>query len=190
MRVLSVASELYPLIKTGGLADVVGALPVALEAEGVEVTSLIPFYSAVRAHIPSGRSVHSFPDLFGAPARLLRTRHGPLDLFLLDAPHLYDRPGGPYENETGAPWRDNAQRFAALGMAAHDLGLGKVAAYSRPDIVHAHDWQAGLAPAYLALAGEARPKTVMTVHNLAFQGQYPATLLSELKLPPTAWSTN
>lgn len=190
MKLLSVASELYPLIKTGGLADVAGALPVALEAEGIEVASLIPFYPAVRAHIPSGRSVHSFPDLFGAPARLLRTRHGALDLFLLDAPHLYDRPGGPYENETGAPWRDNAQRFAALCMAARELGLGKVAAYARPDIVHAHDWQAGLAPAYLALAGEARPKTVMTVHNLAFQGQCPAVLLSDLKLPPSAWSTN
>ncbi len=190
MRVLSVASEFYPLIKTGGLADVAGALPAALETQGVEVASLLPYYPAVKAQVPSGRSVHSFPDLFGAPARLLRARLGTLDLFLLDAPHLYDRPGGPYESETGAPWRDNARRFAALGLAARALGLGKVSAYPRPDIVHAHDWQAGLAPAYLALAGEVRPKTVMTVHNLAFQGQYPATLLSELGLPPTAYSTD
>ena len=101
-----------------------------------------------------------------------------LDLFVLDAPHLYARPGDPYVGADGREWPDNALRFAALGAAAAAIGRGRIAAFV-PDVVHAHDWQAGLAPAYLHYGGTPRPRTVMTVHNLAFQGQFPASLLRD-----------
>lgn len=192
LRVLSVASEFYPLIKTGGLADVVGALPAALAREGVLVRTLVPGYPAVLAGIGGGDGAHEWPDLFGGPARLVagRTtdqRTGAPVLFALDAPHLYARPGGPYAGPDGRDWPDNAIRFAALALAAADIGRGRIDAF-RPDVVHAHDWQAGLAPAYLHYDGGARPATVMTVHNLAFQGQFSPDLLGRLGLPPHAWS--
>ncbi|MFN3526889.1 MAG: glycogen/starch synthase, partial [Paracoccus sp. (in: a-proteobacteria)] len=98
MRVLSVASEIAPLVKTGGLADVTGALPAALVADGVEMRSLLPGYPAVLAAIPEAQQVAAWDDLFGGPARLLAGRAGGagLDLLVIDAPHLFDRPGNPY----------------------------------------------------------------------------------------------
>lgn len=187
VHVLAVASELYPLVKTGGLADVAGALPLALEAENVATITLLPGYPAVLAALPAAEAVHRFPAMFGGPARLLRGRAAGLDLLVLDAPHLFARPGGPYASPDGTDWPDNAFRFAALGLAAAAVATGCLRDY-RPDILHAHDWQAGLAPAYLHYGGARRPGTVMTVHNLAFQGRFPADLLSLLQLPPDSWS--
>ncbi len=187
VSVLSVASEAFPLIKTGGLADVVGALPAALAAEGVAVRTLVPGYPAVVAAMAEGKIVHTFADLFGAPARLIAGRAGGLDLVMVDAPHLFDRPGNPYTGPDGRDFQDNAFRFAGLSRAAAEIGMGRTA-LPRPDVVHAHDWQAGLAPAYLAYEGGARPVTVMTVHNLAFQGQFDAGLLRVLGLPAHALS--
>ena len=180
MRVLSVASEIFPLIKTGGLADVTGALPGALAAEGVAVRSLVPGYPAVLDAL-AGEPVLGFDDLFGGPARVLAGRAGALDVFALDAPHLYAREASLYGHG------DDARRFAALGWAAAEIGRGAVAGFV-PDVVHTHDWQAGLTAAYLHYGGGRRPGTVMTVHNLAFQGQFPAYLLGALRLPPAAWS--
>ncbi|WP_200840530.1 glycogen synthase, partial [Geminicoccus flavidas] len=187
LSVLSVASECYPLIKTGGLADVVGALPRALAPHGAAVRILLPAYRQVMGRVAQAEECLRLADLFGGDARLLAgaTDTG-LSLFLLDAPHLFDRPGGPYLDAAGLDWADNAQRFAALSLVAAWLGQGLLPGY-RPDIVHAHDWQAGLAPAYLALARGSRPATVLTVHNLAFQGQFPARLLDELRLPRSAF---
>ena len=96
LRVLSVAAEAFPLIKTGGLADVVGALPGALAAEGVEMRTLLPGYPAVMVALENAATVHSLAQLHGAPARVLAGRAAGLDLFVLDAPHLYARPGNPY----------------------------------------------------------------------------------------------
>ena len=188
IEVLSVASELYPLVKTGGLADVAGALPGALAAEGVAVRTLLPGYPVVLRRLEGAQTLYHYGDLFGAPARLRRGRCGALELLAIDAPHLYDRPGNPYTDAHGRDWPDNAQRFAALSRVAADLGLGRcgAAAGPRPDVVHAHDWQAGLVPAYLHHARAARPATVVTVHNLAFQGLFPAGLLGALGLPPEA----
>ncbi|MCC7325882.1 MAG: glycogen synthase GlgA [Burkholderiales bacterium] len=187
MRVLSVAAEAFPLIKTGGLGDVVGALPAALAAEGVEVRTLLPGYPAVMAAIGDAPVVHAYDALFGAPARIRAAHAAGLDLFVLDAPQFYARDGGPYAAADGGEWGDNAFRFAALSRAAADLGRGVAAAFV-PDVVHAHDWQAGLAPAYLHYGAGARPGTVMTVHNLAFQGQIGGELLDALGLPWHAWS--
>jgi starch synthase len=187
IEVLSVASEIYPLIKTGGLADVSGALPGALAAEGFAVRTLVPGYPAVTKGLRKAQSVHAYADLFGGPARLLAARARGLDLFVLDAPHLYNRPGGPYADPGGADWPDNAQRFAALARAGADLGRGLLPAWS-PKVVHAHDWQAGLTAAYLQYDGGPRPGTVMTVHNLAFQGQFDRGLLASLGLPASAFT--
>lgn len=187
LRVLQVASEAFPLIKTGGLADVVGALPGALAAEGIEIRTLLPLYPQIRQRLERVEPVLELGELMGGPARLLAGEAAGLALFLLEADHLYDRPGGPYQGPDGADWPDNAERFAALSWAAREIGLGALEAW-RPAVVHAHDWQAGLAPAYLALAGLPRPASVLTIHNLAFQGQFPATLLAKLRLPAEAFT--
>jgi starch synthase len=189
MEVLSVASEAYPLIKTGGLADVVGSLPGALAAEGVSVRTLLPGYPRVLAGLDEAEPVAVFDNLAGGPARLLAGRGGGLDLFVLDAPHLFERPGNPYVAPGGTDWPDNPQRFAALARAGASIGQGVVPGY-RPQAIHAHDWQAALLPAYLHYDGGARPGTVVTVHNLAFQGQVPASLLAALGLPPSAYTTD
>jgi starch synthase len=185
--VLSIASEIYPLIKTGGLADVTGALPGALTAEHIAVTTLIPGYPAVLGALKSAETAHTLGYLHGGPARLLAARAAGLDLFVLDAPHLYARAGGPYDDPAGQAWPDNAIRFAALARVGADLGLGLLDAFA-PQVVHAHDWQAGLAPAYLHYQGGPRPGTVMTVHNLAFQGQFDPGLLGALGLPASSFT--
>lgn len=191
MRVLSVASELFPLLKTGGLADVAGALPAALAPLGIDMRPLLPAYPAVLERTGRGREVAELPDLPGGPGRLLATGHAGRMLYLLEAPGRFDRPGNPYADATGRDWPDNGLRFAALAWSAARIGRGLDAGW-RPAIVHAHDWQAGLAPAYLRLgdAGTgAPPATVMTIHNLAFQGQFPPALLAGLGLPWTAFRT-
>jgi starch synthase len=187
--VLSVASEIFPLIKTGGLADVAGALPAALAAEGVAVRSLVPGYPQVLAALDSGVMVARVDSLFGGEAHVVAAKAADLDLFVLDAPHLFARGGDPYRGPDGGDWPDNAFRFAALARVAALLGQGLVPG-QHFDVVHAHDWQAGLAPAYLHYAGGPRPATVMTVHNLAFQGQFPSGLLTPLGLPPHAYAVD
>jgi starch synthase len=187
VSVLAVAPEVFPLIKTGGLADVTGALPAALAREQVEVVTLVPGYPAVLDVLADAEAVHTWPDLFGGPGRLLRGTAAGLVLLVLDAAHLYARPGNPYLAPDGRDWPDNAQRFAALARVAAEVGGGLLPDFA-PDVVHAHDWQAGLAPAYLRYREGQRPATVMTVHNLAFQGVFPATLLPVLGLPLASFS--
>jgi starch synthase len=189
LHVLAVASEVFPLIKTGGLADVAGALPLALAAEGVATTTLLPGYPAVIAALEAAEAVHQDPALFGGPARVLRGQAAGLDLLVLDAPHLFGRPGNPYTQPGGADWPDNAARYAALANVAAFVARGGVAGFV-PDILHCHDWQAGLAMAYLRFSPGRRPGTVMTVHNLAFQGLFPAGLLGVLGLPGEAFSVD
>jgi starch synthase len=187
MKVLSVASEVFPLIKTGGLADVAGALPGALARENIAMRTLVPGYPAVLAGLQNGEVLLSIDGLFGGTARVTAGRCDGLELFVLDAPHLFDRAGSPYLGPDGLDWPDNAQRFAALSQVAAQLGRGAFPAWV-PDVVHAHDWQAGLTPAYLHFGGAPRPRTVMTVHNMAFQGTFPADLLQSLGLPTEAFA--
>ena len=187
LRVLSVTSEVYPLVKTGGLADVAGALPAALAPEGIATRTLVPGYPGVLAALRQAEVVHTFADLCGGPARLLAAQAAELDLLVVDAPHLYARPGNPYVGPDGRDWPDNALRFAALAQCAAAVAGGGVAG-APPDIVHAHDWQTGLVPALLHYRGGPRPRTVMTVHNLSFQGLFPRTLLAAIGLPPPAFA--
>ena len=187
IQVLAVTSEIYPLIKTGGLADVTGALPLALAAEDVTTVTLIPGYPAVLAALAAAEAVYDIPDLFGGAARLLSAKAAGLDLLVLDAPHLFTRPGGPYTGPNGIDWPDNGLRFAGLARVAASVAEGAVPGFV-PDVLHAHDWQAGLAPALLHYIETRRPGTVMTIHNLAFQGRFPADLLTATGLPARAWS--
>lgn len=189
LSVLSVASEAVPLIKTGGLADVAGALPAAVAPHGIGMTTLLPGYPAVLAQLGKGRALHRWDSLLGLPARLLKGSIGDYPLLVLDAPALYDRPGGPYADASGRDWADNWRRFAALARAAADLASGVVKG-QRFDVLHAHDWQAAMAPAYLRFVpGPGTPaRSVITIHNMAFQGQYGADIFPALGLPAAAWS--
>ena len=114
MKTLSVASEVFPLVKTGGLADVVGALPPALAAHGVRATTFVPGYPGLAAKLKKKKQVHAYADLFGAKASILRGEAAGLDLFVLNAPTLFDRKGGPYGDASGADFSDNWRRFAAF----------------------------------------------------------------------------
>jgi starch synthase len=187
LRVLAVASEIYPIIKTGGLADVAGALPIALRAYDIEMRTLIPGYPDVIKAVPAAEVLLDWPNFYGGPIRLLGGSHENLDLLVLDAPHLFARPGNPYVTPDGKDWPDNGVRFAALSRMAAEIGRGAIPSFV-PDIVHAHDWQAGLAPAYLHYTDGPRPGTVMTVHNLAYQGKFPHEMLGTFGLPPQSFT--
>ena len=148
--------------------------------------TLVPGYPAVLAGLEGDGGAVDLAEAMGGPARLLSGRAAGLDLLVLDAPHLYARPGNPYLGPDGRDWPDNYRRYGLLARVAADIGLGRLADW-RPDLVHGHDWQAGLAPAYLAFAGAPRPATVLTIHNLAFQGLFDPACIGELGLPPEAF---
>lgn len=188
LQVLSVASEAVPLVKTGGLADVVGALPDAVAPQGVEMTTLVPGYSGLGKRMGKARTIHKWDSLLGEQARLLAGRIGTHRLLVLDCPAYFAREGGPYGDAKGRDWDDNWRRFAAFGRAAADVASGLVKG-CRYDLVHAHDWQSGMALAYLRFASEAPDlPSVMTIHNMAFQGYYDAKVFQNLGLPAAAWS--
>ncbi len=178
MRVLHVAAEVYPLVKTGGLADVVAALPPALAAAGADVRLLLPGLPAILDAVQSARTVVTIGASFGAlRVRLLlgRMPGTGLPVYVVDAPYLYRRPGGPYQAADGREWPDNLQRFALLGWVAAHLAADDADPDWVPDIVHAHDWHAGMACAYMADHAPTLAASVYTVHNLAFQGLFAQT---------------
>lgn len=182
VRVLSVASECAPLVKTGGLADVVGALPGAMAEQGDVLRTLIPGFPGVLAAIGKGRSVTKFKDLFGGKAEVLAVDHAGLDLLILRADHLFDRAGGPYVDASGNDWSDNPERFAALNYVAAYIAANGADGW-HPQIVHGHDWQAGLTPEYLA-ALQCDVPFVFTIHNIAFHGNTPGDMVEKLRLDP------
>lgn len=189
MNLLFVASECAPFVKTGGLADVIGAVPKSLAATGVHVRVLIPAYPALADLAAAGRVAMSFDDLFGGPARIIAVQAEGLDMLLLDAPHLYDRAGNIYLGPDGKDWHDNDLRFAALSFAAAQIGLNGLGDWM-PEVINAHDWQAGLVPAYLRQDGRPAPPVVMTIHNIAFQGVFDAKRLSPLRLNSELFTTD
>jgi len=185
MQVLSVTPEIFPLIKTGGLADVTGALPIALADKGVTMRTLIPGFPSVMAAFKKRKAVHQYALLQGGKASVHAVQLAGLDLFVLDAPHLFDRPGGPYGNAAGVDWPDNWRRFAALSQVGGEIAGGAISGY-QPDIVHAHDWQSAMTLAYMRYGKAVGTPSMMTVHNLAFQGQFGAGIFGELGLPAAA----
>jgi starch synthase len=176
MRVLHVAAEVFPLVKTGGLADVVAALPVAQTKEGAEVRLLLPGLPKVMDGVQHARPVIDIGSCFGAlRVRLLLARMpgSGLPVYVLDAPYLYRRAGSPYGNDAGEEWIDNLQRFALLGWVAAHLAADDADLRWRADVVHAHDWHAALACAHVADHPASNVRSVFTIHNMAFQGLFP-----------------
>lgn len=188
MNILFVASECAPFVKTGGLADVIGAVPKALAALGSRVRVLLPAYPALADQVATGTTVLSLPDLHGGDARVVSVTAAGIDLLLLDAPHLFDRSGSIYLDGTGVDWGDNVLRFGALSFAGSCIAAQGVEGWT-PDLVNAHDWQAGLVPAYLRDMGCDTP-TVMTIHNIAFQGVFERDVLPALGLSDAMFDVN
>ena len=181
MKVLFVASECAPFIKTGGLADVIGAVPKSLRPLGIEARVMLPCYPALQEIAETGEEIWSIESLHDGPARLIAAHAQGIDLLLLEASHLFDRPGNIYLDADGIDWKDNALRFGALSRVAALVAADGIGGW-KPDVVHAHDWQAGLVPAYLHQMERQTTPCVMTIHNIAFQGLFAPELMGVLEL--------
>lgn len=189
MRVLHVCAEIYPLLKTGGLADVAGALPPALRRQDCDARVLVPGFPALMDGIEALQPVVSLPTMFGAD--VIRLYKGTLPgtavvVYLIEAPQFYGRPGNPYADAHNQPYPDNHLRFALLGRIGAELARGLDPTWEA-QILHGHDWHAGLMPAYLKAAemqtGRKSAASVFTVHNLAYQGVFPRQVYGQLGLP-------
>ena len=199
MRILQVSAEIFPLLKTGGLADIAGALPAALQEAGCDVRLLLPGFPAICAGLVGAEPVGQVRMSWGLSVEVVRgelpslARAGnKVMAYVLMAPSLYDRPGNPYESADKVAYADNHRRFAALGLVAAHIAHGLDAAWW-PQVVHCHDWHAALAPASLALWNEGkgpRVPSVYTVHNLAYQGIFGPEVFGDLGLPAKAFSVN
>ena len=186
MRVLHVAAEIFPLVKTGGLADVLGALPQALIGQGADVRLLLPGLPAIADAVLHQKTVCQIGPAFGAARvslRLGRMPYSHVPVYVLDAPYLYRREGSPYQDNAGHEWPDNVQRFALLGWVAAQLAAGELDTEWLPELLHVHDWHAAMACAYVAAHPPTRTATVFTVHNLAYQGLFPSGDFNLLGLP-------
>lgn len=182
MRVLFVASEAVPLAKTGGLGDVVSALAAALRRVDVDAGILLPGYPEALDQAGPLTALARWNDLPGGPSRLLMGRlpHADVPVLLLETPALYAREGTLYQDPDGRDFADNALRFGALCHAAARIATGR-SAYPRPDVVHVHDWHAGLVPLFMRRAGSPA-KSILTVHNLAFHGSFPFDVAPDIGL--------
>ncbi len=188
-RILFVTSEAYPLIKTGGLADVSGSLPIALDDLGHDVRIVMPAYADVLAglgNLPSKRISQA-----GGTVEIFETKlpGTSVPVWLVSHEGAFDRMGNPYLAENGKSWPDNAERFALLCRVGVEIAMNRMGFGWKPEIVHCNDWQTGLIPALLEDEGD-RPATVYTIHNLAYQGLFPRDLFQKLGLPPRFWSHN
>lgn len=187
LRLLFVASEIYPLAKTGGLADVCGALPRELAHMGIDVRLMMPGYTEAMDRLIAPHVVGEMHDVLpGVNVRLVNgwMPDSGLPVWLVDCPELFDRPGTLYQDPQGRDWDDNAERFAVLCHVAARVATGRTPLDWRADIVHAHDWHTGLIPLLVERAGPQRPRTVFTIHNMAFQGLFPLGNGEALGLPP------
>jgi starch synthase len=190
LKILFATSEVAPLVKTGGLADVSAALPVALNALGMDIRMLVPGYPQVMDALKTRSRVATLPGLPGVPAASLVASKLPsgLPLLVVECP-IYDRAGGPYQDGAGADWADNDLRFGLFSYVGALLSTpASPLAGWKPDIVHCNDWQTGLMPVYLNYVHGPRARTIMTIHNLAFQGIFPPQSAPRLGLPPQAFT--
>ena len=181
-KILFVTSEAYPLIKTGGLADVSGSLPIALKSLGHDVRVMMPAYADVIAALENPK--HSrIPQASGAIDIFECQLPGAdVPIWLVGHDGLFDRAGNPYLNAQGKSWPDNAERFALLSRVAVEVAMNRMGLHWKPDLVHCNDWQTGLIPALLE-DEPGRPATVFTIHNLAYQGLFPMETFKKISLP-------
>ena len=192
-RVLFITSEVFPFCKTGGLGDVSAALPAALRMLNTDVRLLLPGYPAVLAGAKYQYKIFEFNELPHFPpavllsARLSLNKAEHIPVFIIDCPGLYRRDGGPYMDEYGRDWPDNALRFGLLAKIGAILSSDSSPIAWRPHIAHCNDWQSGLTPAYLHFHSGKKAATVMTIHNLAFQGIFPPGSAVQLGLPPASF---
>ncbi len=183
LKVLFITPECAPLVKTGGLGDVSAALPAALKVAGIDVRVLLPGYLPVLAAATGARELATV-DVLGRRVRLLDAKlPSGVPLIVADCPALYARGGGPYQADDGEDWEDNALRFGVLSKLAAILGAGASPLDWRPQIVHCNDWPTALAPVYLRFDPQRRAASLVTIHNLAFQGSYGFAHLAPLELP-------
>jgi starch synthase len=192
LNILFAASEAFPFIKTGGLGDVVHSLPIALSKLGDDVRLVLPAYRDVLAGVDSLKEI-GYWDLPGVGlthrVRVLQAHQESLGdyLYLIDVPTLFDRAGNPYIHSDGFNWPDNAERFTVFSRAVAQLAKGVPGSDWKADVVHCHDWQTGMVPAFLSMT-HPRPRTVFTIHNLAYDGHFSHTDFTSLALPPEWWS--
>ena len=191
MKVLFVASEVYPLIKTGGLGDVAYSLPHALYAQGLEIRLVVPGYRALlhqldQVHILGWLEVRGAEGIHSA--RILETQHPDFafPLWVVDCPPLFDRAGNPYVSASGQDWSDNVERFTVFSRIAALLGEDALNIGWQPEVVHLHDWQTGLTAAFLHEQA-ARPRIVFTIHNLAYGGYFSHGDFVRLQMPSHWW---
>lgn len=186
MKVLHIGAEIFPLVKTGGLADVLGALPQALIEAGADVRLLLPGLPAIADAVLHQKLVCEIGPCFGAARVTLRLGQMPyskVPVYVVDAPYRYRRAGSPYQASDGSEWGDNVQRFALLGWIGAQLAAGELDRAWTPELLHAHDWHAAMSCAYVAAHPPTRVATVFTVHNLAYQGLFPSGDFALLGLP-------
>lgn len=189
-RVLFAASEAFPLIKTGGLGDVAGSLPRALQGLKQDVRLILPAYTDVLARAGRLKTVAEFTIRHHSVRLLAGTLPGSrVPVWLVDCPELYDRSGNPYLGPDGKPWPDNAGRYTFFAEAVVQVANNQLGLDWQPDVVHCNDWQTGLIPALLSLQAQ-RPATVFTIHNLAYQGTFPYQTFLDLGLSPDFWHLN
>lgn len=191
MKALFAVSEMTPWVKTGGLGDVAAALPAAMRAAGLDVRILLPAYPALKAALPDATPLASFSALDRSVILYMATTAQGLPLYLLECGDWFERPGNPYLAPNGIDWPDNALRFGLLSRVAALLAGSDSPLDWRPDILHCNDWQTALEPAYLHYLPHKTTKaaaSVMTIHNLAFQGLFGRDLLPALELPDDAWT--
>lgn len=186
-RILFVTSEMYPLAHTGGLGDVSAALPAALRELGVDVRVMLPMYRTVRDRAAKKSRPVAVPGTDGVSITSARTPDTDVPVLLVDSPSLFDRDGGLYVDESGADWPDNSIRFATLSKVASIVASASNPIGWSPQLLHANDWQTGLAVALLATRREGRPPSVFTIHNLTFLGLLPRSAFNALGLPAQAF---
>ena len=190
MKILFACSEIVPLIKTGGLADVCGALPLALRNSHYSIRIIMPAYGEVLDKLKS-RKVVSRLFLSGIPGDITLWQSSlpntKVKLYLVEYAPAFAREGNPYQSPKGHPWQDNAERYTLFGRAVTEVALNHADLDWQPDLVHCNDWQTGLVPALLDLHPQ-RPATVFTIHNLAYQGLFPHETFQSLALPQQLWS--
>jgi starch synthase len=189
LRVLFVTSEVFPLIKTGGLADVSGSLPNALQNLGVDIRILVPGYPAVLKQLDDLKHVamlKNLPVIENAELLMGTILDSDISVLVIKVVGLYEREGGPYVDATGQEWLDNPARFGILSKVASMIsGPNSPITDWKPDIVHCNDWQTGLTPAYMKLVEHTTAKSMISLHNMAFQGCYAPGWLTTLALPHT-----